>query len=564
VVKEKYENLMKTKYKTRMNFIVDPRLIQEERSEFILRALQDEKIKVSTEIKSNDDFNLSIIFAHKKSLKNFTSYKNRLIVMDSNEPFDSSNLEKINFNSYEEVTALLDKLFLIERRLALQNKLKESEKVYEKIKTKNLAANQNDLSKQSFDQKKDLDALLDLEVQLLGEEQVKNWNGHFKTFAKKHSQLLSMSILSETNLLEEEFDENSLVFQLPFHDFFLVLKFKSHDWMNEALSLEMIVTMILRTIQLQDQQLIKSDGEIDFWKKIFSKIPYPMAVISGQGDLLIYNESFAKIGILPKECLRFRDQESLELHQQFYKVRRIEFPINLINASYFVFYTSENREVNSNSTKNNQSSGASVDELGIISSSIAHELNNPLAGILAALSLLSLEEWSEDNRIDLDDMRNGAKRCKELVEIFLGFSKFSPSAGQAPSIKASLDQALNLLRFRMIEANLRLDVKYTATLETFSHQINSSIMSMIMYLILSELMTAFAHERLITQTNITSMSGEVMEFSNQIVLKLDHDFEYEEKIAQSKLIQHLLVFEKLEITFLRQEIRLIYKTHRNV
>jgi hypothetical protein len=73
-------------------------------------------------------------------------------------------------------------------------------------------------------------------------------------------------------------------------------------------------------------------------------------------------------------------------------------------------------------------------------------------------------------------------------------------------------------------------------------------------------MTAFAHERLIAQTNIPTMSGEVMEFSNQIVIKLDHDFEYEEKLAQSKLIQHLLVFEKLEITFLRQEIRLIYRT----
>ena len=72
-------------------------------------------------------------------------------------------------------------------------------------------------------------------------------------------------------------------------------------------------------------------------------------------------------------------------------------------------------------------------------------------------------------------------------------------------------------------------------------------------------MTAFAHERLITQTHVTAMSGEVLEFSNQIVIKLEHDFEYEEKLAQSKLIQHLLVFEKLEINFLRQEIRLIYR-----
>ena len=369
-----------------------------------------------------------------------------------------------------------------------------------------------------------------------------------------------MSLLSSRELLEEDIviDDSTLIFSLPYNDLFLLLKFKNPDLIDLSVVIEMLVTMLLRTIQISDQQLIKSDGEIDFWKKIFSKIPYPMSVISSLGDLLIYNESFAKIGILPKECLRFKDQESLEIFQQFYKVRRIEFPINLIDVSYFVFYTSEGPE--QKNVLNNSRKGG-VDELGIVSSSIAHELNNPLAGILAALSLLSLEDtWSEEDLADLEDMKNGAKRCKELVEIFLGFSKFAPRASETPSIKDSVDQAINLLRFRMIESNLRLDIKYTPTLESFSHQINSSIMSMILYLIFSELMTAFAHERLITQTQINAMSGEVLEFSNQIVLKLDYDCEYEEKLAQSKLIQHLLVFEKLEINFLRKEIRLIYRS----
>ena len=37
------------------------------------------------------------------------------------------------------------------------------------------------------------------------------------------------------------------------------------------------------------------------------------------------------------------------------------------------------------------------------------------------------------------------------------------------------------------------------------------------------------------------------------------DFKYEDKIAQSKLVQHLLLFENLEINFLTQEIRLNYR-----
>ncbi|RPJ78866.1 MAG: hypothetical protein EHM20_02865, partial [Alphaproteobacteria bacterium] len=499
--------------------------------------------------------------------RTFAKGRNRLLIVDSNEAEGTGPFEKLNFNSFEDIEKFLEKLFVIEKRLLIQNKIKDGEYLYEKIKNQN--QNQREVLLErgaaSHDQQKDLESLLDLEILLLKEDQFASWNCHFKFFPKKHVHLQYMAVLNGAELLEEDIsvDDGALIFNLPVNDLFLALKFKSPDVMDYAQSIELIITMILRTIQIQDQQLIRSDGEIDFWKKIFSKIPYPMAVISNLGDLLIYNESFAKIGILPKECLRFKDQESLEIFKNLYKVRRIEFPINLMDVSYFVFYTSEGRS----STKDGEGATSSesmkggVDELGIISSSIAHELNNPLAGILAALSLLSLEDdWSEDELNDLADMKNGAKRCKELVEIFLGFSRFSPAAAQVPSIKDSVDQAINLLRFRMIESNLRLEIKYTPTLERFSHQINSSVMSMIFYLILNELMTAFAHERLITQSHVGAMSGEVLEFSNQIVVKLDYDFEYEEKIAQSKLIQHLLLFEKLEINFLRSEMRLIYRS----
>jgi len=554
---------VKNKLKTKLNFIIDPKLIQEERTEFLFRALQEEKIKHSIDVKESDPA-LVIIFSHKKSLRNFSKYKNRLLVLDSNENYEGAPVEKINFNSQEDIAEFLEKILIIEKRTVLQNKIKTGERIYEKIKIEN-HKHPIDALNLSLDQQRDLESLLELEVVLLREDQLSNWNVHFKAFAKKHGQLQHMALLSGNELLEEDVaqDEAALIFNLPFNDLFLILKFKTSEVMDHSQNIELIITMILRTIQIQDQQLIKSDGEIDFWKKIFSKIPYPMAVISNLGDLLVYNESFAKIGILPKECLRFKDQERLEIFQQYYKVRRIEFPINLMNVSYFVFYTSEEREKSENSktTSSTESMKGGVDELGIISSSIAHELNNPLAGILAALSLLSLEDdWLEDELNDLDDMRNGAKRCKELVEIFLGFSKFSLAVAQTPSIKDSVDQAINLLRFRMIESNLRLEMKYTPTLERFSHQINASIMSMIFYLIFNELMTAFAHERLITQTHIAVMSGEVLEFSNQIVMTLDYDFEYEEKIAQAKLIQHLLLFEKLEINFLRKEIRLIYRS----
>ena len=551
---------MKNRLKTKLNFLVDPQLIQDERSLLIVRALQEEKIKYSTEIKEQNEIHLTVVFVHKKNLKIFSKFKNILMIIDSNDKLESSALETLNFNSLEEIACFLEKLFLIEKRAMLEFKIKESENFFIKIKELNFANFEKNDFLLSPEEQKELELIIDLETSLLKDNDISSWNNQFKAFSKRHTQFQSIQLFLGEELLKEDIqiDENTLIFNLQYNDLFLFLKFKHLDLSEVSLVSENLINMILRSIQVTDQHLIKSDGEIDFWKKIFSKIPYPMSVISNLGDLLIYNESFAKIGILPKECLRYKDQESLEILQQFYKVRRIEFPIGVNLVSYFVFYSSDGHDQKSQTPRPRK---GGVDELGIISSSIAHELNNPLAGILAALSLLSLEEnWSSDALADLQDMKNGAKRCKELVEIFLGFSRFSPKAIDTPSVVGSLDQAINLLRFRMIESNLRLDIKYTPTLEVFSMSINSSIMSMIFYLLLSELMTAFAHERLITQTHLSVMTGEVLEFSNQIILKLDYDFEYEEKIAQSKLIQHLLVFEKLEINFLKKEIRLISRS----
>lgn len=548
---------MKYKFKSKVPLVIDPALISKDLSALLVRVLQEEKIKFQTSFQEIDESSSVIFFSETKNLRKVSRFKNKLIIVPEDQQPSSLALNRLNFNAYEEIISFFETLHLAQKRQAIQERLKDSVSFYEDVKEK---LEVKSVSSVHPEFQRLYESLLELEVLLLKEDQIDNWNEHFKAFAKKNNSDLAMfTLFNHDQLLTEDFiiDEQTLLFKLPTIEQFLCLRFKSYDFDKDGPLLELILSMIHRTLGLLDQKMVKSDGEVDFWKKIFSKIPYPMAVISSMGDLLIYNESFAKIGLLPKECQRFKDQESVELYQHFYKVRRIDFPINLIDVSYFVFYTAEKEQIQKVGAKKT----ANVDDLGIISSSIAHELNNPLAGILAALSLLSLEEdWTPEAQSDLDDMKNGAKRCKELVDIFLGFSKFSPSATTLPSIKDSLDQAINLLRFRMIESNIRLDMRYSPTLERFSHQVNTSIMSMILYLICSELMTAFAHHRLITQNQQGQLSGDVLEFSNQIILRLDHDFEYEEKIAQSKLIQHLLIFEKLEINFMKQELRLIYRS----
>lgn len=63
-------------------------------------------------------------------------------------------------------------------------------------------------------------------------------------------------------------------------------------------------------------------------------------------------------------------------------------------------------------------------ELGTIGSSIAHELNNPLGGILSFVQLIRMD-LKPDNPIypDIVEMENGVKRCRDIIENLLGFSR---------------------------------------------------------------------------------------------------------------------------------------------
>lgn len=67
---------------------------------------------------------------------------------------------------------------------------------------------------------------------------------------------------------------------------------------------------------------------------------------------------------------------------------------------------------------------AKMKELGLISSSIAHELNNPLGGIISYIQILQMELTKEHPLQDeLKDMNIAAQRMKQIIENLLIFSR---------------------------------------------------------------------------------------------------------------------------------------------
>lgn len=290
----------------------------------------------------------------------------------------------------------------------------------------------------------------------------------------------------------------------------------------------------------------KIDAQYSLWEEALAKIPLPLALINIKGDLVVYNQSFTKLNLSPRDCLQFNDEETIEVNGNFFKLGRIEIEKDDWDSFLFLFYNQEMMSSESSDGQNLKS--ISSQELGIISSSIAHELNNPLAGILAAIGLLELEDWDSEEVEALNEMKTSAKRCKSLVEIFLGFSRARDQQQKEGPIRNALGQSLDLLRFRMIESDVRIEVDIENATEPFKRYINLSLCSMILYLVLGEVLTLFNHYRLVLgDQSLKVLRASYREEKDRVILTFDHDFELSSKITSSKLIQYLVDVQGLEL-----------------
>ena len=294
-------------------------------------------------------------------------------------------------------------------------------------------------------------------------------------------------------------------------------------------------------IEFIDQYYCQKDGEYQdetIWEQAFSRIPFPLAVVTEDGELLLHNADFAKLKILPRECLKLKNNEQFERAGTVYQVTREQITDQRPSCYYFMFsgHSSPGRNISSS-------------ELGIISSSIAHELNNPIAGILAALTLLRLEDdLTADQEGILDEMEKAARRCQRLVEIFLGFSKTNAKQATDVALIDVFNQALSLLRFRMAETNIFVEVRSTVGEQYLRDDINVAVFVMIFYLLLSEMLTEFAHYKLVSsdRERNNAIAIDFHEDSSHLQLSFSPPLDLDELIGKSKLINYLFEVEQLQ------------------
>lgn len=251
---------------------------------------------------------------------------------------------------------------------------------------------------------------------------------HFQTQIK---QMGSFTVL-RIPLFKEQDSIGSLFFMRPPEKNFSKDETEFLNRVAEAVALA-----VVRIQKLNDSQTVKEQ-----WETTFNSMSDPVAIISEDYEIVQTNSAFRNLTQkkenTKKKCYqvlfnrpnpcpgcqlgnRFavesqdKNKKTFEVHSQ---------TIRMDGDNRNLFFNAYHNITDKLLIEKQLLDSAKRAELGTIGSSIAHELNNPLGGIITFAQIIKSETPKEKPYFpDLVALEQGALRCKDIVQNLLEFSR---------------------------------------------------------------------------------------------------------------------------------------------
>lgn len=101
-----------------------------------------------------------------------------------------------------------------------------------------------------------------------------------------------------------------------------------------------------------------------------------------------------------------------------------------------------------------------LSSLGTLTSGVAHEINNPLTGIIGYTEMLLMNDQEETTKKYLGNIYDSAIRCKRIVENMLTFSRQKPAHKSHENINDIVDKTIELHEYWLRSTNIEVVRNY--------------------------------------------------------------------------------------------------------
>ena len=251
------------------------------------------------------------------------------------------------------------------------------------------------------------------------------------------------------------------------------------DFLHELT--EALALALSRLHKLEQAETLKGQ-----WQATFDSIPHALCLTTGDFEILKLNSAFQRSAghgfrdLIGKNCFK------VFFGDEFHPPPAMQSPFTFRNARTGVTETEQFEVVGERlgMTHDNQSvhlillrditsevrlerrivSASKLAELGTIGSSIAHELNNPLGGMLSFLQLILMDMKATDAiQPEVKGMEQAVLRCRDIVQNLLSFAR-KQDLGEFTDVDLHeiIDRAVKLIELQSKSKGIEIDWHHPA------------------------------------------------------------------------------------------------------
>lgn len=346
------------------------------------------------------------------------------------------------------------------------------------------------------------------------------------------------------------------------------------DAVSEEETLQVIIASEIKNIFHAKTTSEQKKTELVHVEYLLSLVPFPLAIFKNNRELWWQNTAFVSLKILPSLVSALFSNAEICLQQRNFKVFHHEFSqpnhhrkdhLSIIFLQELIFNTMENNDI------------------GIMTSSLAHEMNNPLTAIKSALEVLGLFNASLKQEEIWQQMMLAVDKCMTLVRIFLGFARQNIYDDQqlhhmgtlnsnfvSPllSFKKCLDLSLQMMRSRLVTTKVKFLFEYQQN--GIMPLINSNVVTILCYWLLNQIVTLVEKNYLIHSHHFNATSSGLVQ-ENIKILMVEENKQFSimlqtewnswllESDFQSFLFFHLMTLELLTLKIFKNSLAMIKK-----